>query len=464
MLEINTNFNKYKIPTIFTSTTLCVFILFSYLTFIPMQTSAIDTADPNETRTLMQIDTMQEMTEQICANTKEHKTKQLKDARDGKYYWVTKLKDGNCWMTQNLDYDDPNSLRINTLTQWSETGLVSNATAAYYDPGDYYYAGNNDSYGPSENCANTVGLSDCGNFTTDGFNRHYHVGNYYSWQSAVDRSGLNLATNGEKAPISICPSGWQLPNIDIVNDLTIGSFKYMLQQYNLLPTAASESEYHVYSEPLYLTYGGIINERLFAAGSSGNYWTSTVASVSDAYILSIYSNINPNGVNRKNIGRSIRCLALGGWLPVSPDEKKANLAITVSPVISIDATSGMSSEVDFTTVAYGDITATISSNQKYQVLLSTNQSTLEQSPIVPNHNIPMITTDTTITPGTRAWGTQKTNATLYSPIGIGNNKVLFYESLGAESKTITFPVAISVDSTLPSGTYATEVTITATAN
>ena len=73
----------------------------------------------------------------------------------------------------------------------------------------------------------------------------------------------------------------------------------------------------------------------------------------------------------------------------------------------------------------------------------------------------MITTDTTITPGTRAWGIQKTNATLYSPIGIGNNKVLFYESLGAESKTITFPVAISVDSTLPSGTYATEVTITA---
>ena len=162
---------------------------------------------------------------------------------------------------------------------------------------------------------------------------------------------------------------------------------------------------------------------------------------------------------------------------VLPDSATSNVAITVSPVISIDATSGMSSEVDFTTVAHGDITATISSNQKYQVLLSTNQSTLEQSPIVPNHNIPMITTDTTITPGTRAWGIKKTNSalaggtlgdttanTLFSPIGISNNKVLFYESLGAESKTITFPVAISVDSTLPSGTYATEVIITATAN
>lgn len=37
-------------------------------------------------------------------------TKQLYDIRDGKQYWVAKLADGNCWMTQNLALDlDANS-------------------------------------------------------------------------------------------------------------------------------------------------------------------------------------------------------------------------------------------------------------------------------------------------------------------------------------------------------------------
>ncbi len=67
---------------------------------------------------------MQDMTSDICANTypttedlasmteseKEAAklnpvTKQLYDIRDGKQYWVAKLADGNCWMTQNLALD-----------------------------------------------------------------------------------------------------------------------------------------------------------------------------------------------------------------------------------------------------------------------------------------------------------------------------------------------------------------------
>lgn len=51
------------------------------------------------------IQTMQEMTGTICADAAENDTAQLTDTRDGKKYWVTKLADGNCWMTQNLDLD-----------------------------------------------------------------------------------------------------------------------------------------------------------------------------------------------------------------------------------------------------------------------------------------------------------------------------------------------------------------------
>ena len=51
------------------------------------------------------IKTMQEMTPQICADAQENDTTMLEDARDGKMYWVAKLADGNCWMTQNLELD-----------------------------------------------------------------------------------------------------------------------------------------------------------------------------------------------------------------------------------------------------------------------------------------------------------------------------------------------------------------------
>ncbi len=59
---------------------------------------------------------MQDMQPEFCANTKganglatitpgNEVTKQLIDSRDGKEYWVAKLADGNCWMTQNLALD-----------------------------------------------------------------------------------------------------------------------------------------------------------------------------------------------------------------------------------------------------------------------------------------------------------------------------------------------------------------------
>lgn len=54
---------------------------------------------------LMELTYMQEMTPESCAASQEGDTKRLIDSRDNKYYWVAKLADGNCWMTQNLDLD-----------------------------------------------------------------------------------------------------------------------------------------------------------------------------------------------------------------------------------------------------------------------------------------------------------------------------------------------------------------------
>ena len=62
-------------------------------------------ANPIEITSLNQLFYMQDMTPEICANTALDTTKQLIDTRDGNSYWVAKLRDGNCWMTQNLALD-----------------------------------------------------------------------------------------------------------------------------------------------------------------------------------------------------------------------------------------------------------------------------------------------------------------------------------------------------------------------
>ncbi len=472
MLKINTNFNKCKIPIITVMASCSTLALFSYLTYIPNPTFATDsTINPTNTitrsdtttdqRTLMNIKYMQQMSDQICTNTKENKTKQLIDIRDNKKYWVTKLKDGNCWMTQNLAYNGGGTSRGTNCSGWTNDNTVAQYCSRGHTDGD-----------------------------------HASRGNYYSWPAA-----MNGNTSATGTVQGICPNGWHLPTS---NTTAKGSFGGLVNAYSITNTAAGSTA--IQRNPLYFNRSGTPVSTGITNSGIGFYWSSTPGSNPvNAYNLKISAStvLPADSGHRCYHGSSVRCLTLTTTTNLSgngndseelfpdpnypddpdfpptvlPDSATSNVAITVSPVISIDATSGMSSEVDFTTVAHGDITATISSNQKYQVLLSTNQSTLEQSPIVPNHNIPMITTDTAITPGTRAWGIKKTNSalaggtlgdttanTLFSPIGIDNNKVLFYESLGAESKTITFPVAISVDSTLPSGTYATEVTITATAN
>ena len=69
---------------------------------------------------------MQEMTPEICASAKENDTTRLEDVRDGKLYWVAKLADGNCWMTQNLDLD---------LTAGVELTPETSDVSANWDPG-----------------------------------------------------------------------------------------------------------------------------------------------------------------------------------------------------------------------------------------------------------------------------------------------------------------------------------------
>ncbi len=96
--------------------------------------------------TLDSVSYLQDMTQTICAATTTPAadasvdaipTNYLRDARDGKYYKVQKLADGNCWMTEDLALsatDDEDAARVLTSANSDVTAdftMPAGTTGAY---------------------------------------------------------------------------------------------------------------------------------------------------------------------------------------------------------------------------------------------------------------------------------------------------------------------------------------------
>ncbi len=257
---------------------------------------------------------MQDMTSAKCYHASIGETKQLTDIRDNKKYWVTKLKDGNCWMTQNLDLDLYVNNTGRTLTasdsdvagSWTSTtgasGLWTSDTGdynmvKYYDPGDKYCSDN---------------TTDACNLTSSNNNGHDSQGNHYSWGAATADTGKNVSNDGDIAPSSVCPKGWKLPlsgDQNGSNNTVSGSFKYLVDAYSIGANAAGSTALR--SAPLYFVYGGYVNNSsLNNAGSYGYYWSSTANSATYAYRLYFNSsNVNPSDNFNRYFGYSVRCVA-----------------------------------------------------------------------------------------------------------------------------------------------------------
>ena len=230
-----------------------------------------------------EIEYVQHMTPEICASATEGDTKQLIDQRDNKKYWVAKLPDGNCWMTQNLDLDlstsktltpDNTNIPSNWTPKTSTTTTISgynSDTGKSYNPGDKYYEG---SYSAS-----------------DPTTMHYHVGNYYQWSAATaGYTGTSQSTQ------SICPKGWTLPS--------------QSQFQQLINSGLSGSNFM--NAPYYLLRGGALNDSsLLNAGSYGFYWSSTPSVSSPAYFLLFLSGFVSTLFDGRFLGLSVRCVAAG---------------------------------------------------------------------------------------------------------------------------------------------------------
>ncbi len=223
-------------------------------------------ANPGEVTGIFSgITDMQEMNSQVCYDAKMGDTKQLIDSRDGKSYWVAKLKDSNCWMVQNLDYDGGGT-KISAVSGWTDT---SNSFQAYYDPG-------------------MVGVN--GSAVSDS---HLLVGNYCSWQAAIS---------------DVCPYGWKLPSAGL--DPSGSSTTQVGQFANLLNNVSAAD---IVKAPYYFIYGGYVGSgELYAAGSDGFYWSSTARDGSRAYYLYFNSSgVSPSFNDYRYYGFSVRCLVQG---------------------------------------------------------------------------------------------------------------------------------------------------------
>lgn len=270
----------------------------------------------------------------------------LIDSRDNNTYYISKLQDGNVWMTQNLDYNIMTSRPLTssdsdisattctgttcstepyttaagytsdgTTVTWtpSNTTVTSltaanfpNDSAAYnqphsYDPGDYYQTG---TYFTSDTCDYRTG--NCTNFSTTPFSgngTHGHVGNYYNWTAAVASNDTSQVSSNTMAN-SVCPKGWRLP--------ANGEYGELNSIYNQNRTGSdlTDGDSGLLATPLYFVRaGGIGGGSLGNPGHSGGYWSSTLASSALAYYLRFNSgDVRPALGDYRYFGLSLRCV------------------------------------------------------------------------------------------------------------------------------------------------------------
>lgn len=276
------------------------------------------------------------------------------DLRDGKSYWVIKHADGKCWMAQNLDFDFQQGVALTSETtalyqindsfnlynssngysqssgiiSWTPTGgtltpdgnnEISTPSGYVYatpyaiDPGTWYWR--NDPWHTSDGY-NYGSQGFLNNFSSTSFGNpdprdgtETHIGNYYNWgaaaatnNGAIDRTSYSTKDNLANDPQnSICPKGWRLPKVNLVdqrgdedpdtlgfqtsNDfyalfVAYGLVNGTFNEYGIMNNSQNESNNDKIAvmAPFYFTRAGEGSyNTAYDTDDHGNYWTSTLA-------------------------------------------------------------------------------------------------------------------------------------------------------------------------------------------
>ena len=278
----------------------------------------------------------------------------LADSRDSKEYKVAKLRDGNLWMTQNLDHDivstsgfytnENTDIGYNTTTGEYDTATWTPSTATYpsynhtwnmstttpesYDPGDLYWNGTEsdftdwDTYYNSCDYSGSVPVCDeslnpISTYTSSTGTAQYHLGNYYNWTAALAMNDSSSYTaSGTLVEQSICPAGWTLPRIGTGDD----TFYALFNEYSFTESSYTDTdndgvhdagENALWTSPLYFSAGGAYDGLLGGVGGGGSFWSPVV---DDSYSargadFGVDGDVNPSDGSSRGGGNSVRCVA-----------------------------------------------------------------------------------------------------------------------------------------------------------
>ena len=286
--------------------------------------------EPVIPRSLDTATTMQEVT--YCSeDLPEGQVYTLTDTRDNQDYKVARLKDGKCWMVENLniaggtvlsseDTDFESTYTLPVTNGWTVTDgkLVLPVSAikndsdnnltdsTQFSTNDYAYVFNS---GNKDNCGDSSQNTPCYS--------------YYSWDAVTLGSGRSIAAENTDADYSICPKNWRLPTSGSSSNggWKRGDFYTLATSYG----ANLESNDNDFSSTTganffndagpdttsgFLLAGYYMGGSFLDGGSYGSYWSSTM-SFSSAYALHLrfrLDGIYSNHVNYRRVGYSVRCL------------------------------------------------------------------------------------------------------------------------------------------------------------
>ncbi len=461
MLKIN---KTLKLPLIISVLGIGGVFLFQYLTFIPEYSSATEISTPVvddsnvEKRTLEDITYMQEMTPEICANSKVGDSNTLTDSRDASTYGIKKLSDNKCWMTS--------SLRIFNKKITSEDSDVSES---------YTYT--------------IPSLSDPWVNYDIQTNRVYYEGNtargaYYTWYTATAGTGTKDVISGQ-APGSICPKGWRLPTGG-----PDGEFQVLYNKGYTNVSRLDDNDGYWIGDSIagangaaFFTANGFVNMDsttgfMDSPGSFGRYLTSTPYN-NKVYVLGVGNGVYPVRDEPRYLGLSIRCVSKDIAAPIEPEiiMPNPNISVTVPNIITLDVSDSVDIATESNKVNTGHFTAKVESNSDYTISLNAASEELDATALVNYKDgnkvgeIPTITNTEQPQPGISSWGIMLCNGTEistctnnYLPLPTKNPNPdtinpFVNETKGAHQHL--FQIGIGIGPELPSGTYSTSIQVTA---
>ena len=217
-----------------------------------------------------------------CISLEKNKQISLIDTRNNRLYYVARLADGNCWMTENLDLDLSTERPLTPQDSDVQEEWTPEKSTYSKDQTAWERNSNGDthplSYDPGDKCWKGEQIREVAGYYFDDDSRdcfkhdpsHYHIGNYYNYSAAVAQNDTSSHKNLKEAyDTSICPAGWQLPSYE-------GAKSYKNLQDKVAVDADSpewvagyigekpegslkENVDTVYAPPYYFTYSGLWN-------------------------------------------------------------------------------------------------------------------------------------------------------------------------------------------------------------